>query len=131
MVLAGCSSSDDSSAGSGGASGSGGTTASGGTAGSGGGGADTWTSYAKGFFETYCWECHGPGDTKRDYSLYSVVVQEKDPIACGVATTKLASCGSFPPPKQFPIDNAGASNPKPSDAERERLIAWLEAGAPE
>ncbi|MBK7579396.1 MAG: hypothetical protein IPI67_04235 [Myxococcales bacterium] len=111
------------------AAGSGGSTGSGGSAGvAGAAGADTWDNFAKGFFEKYCWECHGAGDA-RDYSLLASVINDQDKIACGVATTKLSGCGSFPPPKQFPIDNASKSNPKPTDAERDRLIAWLQAGA--
>jgi len=53
------------------------------------------------------------------------VTRDKAEIRCGVGTTVYAGCASFPPPRQFPIGNGA----KPSDAERERLVAWIEAGA--
>src|SRR5438067_2400559 len=31
---------------------------------------DTWTSYARGFAASYCVECHGPGNARRDYSSF-------------------------------------------------------------
>jgi hypothetical protein len=98
--------------------------------GSGGASGDTWDNYAMGFFETYCWECHGAGDPLRDYTLLSAVMAESASIRCGVTPTALSDCTGFPPPSQFPIDNATASNPKPSDPERTRLVQWIEAGAP-
>jgi len=51
-------------------------------------------------------------------------------IRCGVASTVLSGCGSFPPPEQFPITDAKGTNPKPSTAERARIVAWIEAGTP-
>ncbi len=122
-----CSSSSEG-GGSGGAAGS----ASGGAAGEGGASGDTWSSYAQGFFQTYCVECHGAGNTQRDYTTIHDVLRDQLEIRCGVASTKLVDCvASFPPQKQFPIDNASKTNPKPTDAERDRLVQWLEAGAPE
>ena len=146
-LLSSCGSDDASSPGPGGTAGSGGTgaTGGGGTAGSGGTGgsagaagaagaagvADTWTNFAQGFFATYCIECHGAGDALRDYSTIGDVIRDKDSIRCGVASAAQTGCGSWPPPKQFPIDNATQSNPKPADAERDRIVAWIEAGLPE
>jgi hypothetical protein len=83
-----------------------------------------------GFFETYCWECHGAGDPLRDYTLLSAVMAESVSIRCGVTPNALSDCTGFPPPAQFPIDNATSSNPKPSDSERTRLVQWIEAGTP-
>jgi len=97
----------------------------------GGGSGDTWGNYAQGFFAMYCVECHGAGNTMRDYTTIADVQVDHAEIACGVATTKLSGCADFPPPAQFPIDNATKDNPKPSDAERARLVAWIEAGLPE
>jgi hypothetical protein len=126
------SSSASSTVGAGGATGSGGSTAaSGGAGGTGGAAGDTWTSFASDFFATYCQECHGPGDPLRDYSMLAAVEAEGAVIRCGVTAVALSDCSGFPPPKQFPIDNATASNPKPSDADRDRLVAWIEAGLPE
>lgn len=92
-----------------------------------GAGADTWLSFANGFFTTYCHACHGPGDQLRDYSLLTEVMGESAKIRCGTAVTRPADCNGAPGPKQFPIGNG----PKPSDAERDRLVAWIDAGLPE
>lgn len=145
LATSACSSSDDSEGGSGGTAsggtgggqsgGSGGATggASGATAVGGGAGAtvDTWGNFAEDFFATYCIECHGAGDPQRDYSTIDDVIRDQDGIACGVSPTKLEGCASFPPPNQFPIDNATNTNPKPDTATRERLVAWIQAGTPE
>ncbi len=95
-----------------------------------GAGADTWDNFAMGFMETYCWECHGAGDPLRDYTTLAGVQQESAEIRCGVTATSLADCSGFPPPNQFPIDNAAGDNPKPTVDERDRLVAWIEAGLP-
>jgi hypothetical protein len=92
-------------------------------------GPDTWTSYAAGFFKTYCTECHDAKDaTGRDYTLQAKVEADKLPARCGVAVTQDPSwgCATSPVAKQFPI-GTGA---KPSDAERTRIVAWITAGAP-
>jgi hypothetical protein len=91
---------------------------------------DTWESWAKGFFAKYCVECHGATSTTRKYTAIDDVKRDALKIKCGTASVALAGCGSFPPPKQFPISNASKTNPKPTDAERARLVAWIEAGTP-
>src|SRR5262245_64356438 len=107
--------------------GSGGSAGMPGTGGSGGSAMqDTWTNYAYGFFEMYCFECHGPGDQLRDYSMFSAVQAESATIRCGVAPTLLSGCSGSPAPNQFPISNATNSNPKPNAAERDRLVAWID-----
>ena len=91
------------------------------------GAADTWTSYAAGFFATYCNGCHNAQDaTSRDYSIQADVAKDKVAMRCGVATTQDASwnCASSPVARQFPI----GSGAKPSDAERARIVAWITAG---
>jgi hypothetical protein len=96
-------------------------------------GGDTWVSWAQGFFATYCVECHSASDSQgRDYTIQANVEREKAEIRCGVASAQdpAWACPAFPPPKQFPISNAAGTNPKPSDAERARLVAWITAGAP-
>ncbi len=119
-----------------GGSGAGGSGA-GGSAGSATGGSagtassDTWSNYAEGFFATYCVECHGAGSTKRDYTTIDDVIRDQQLISCGVSPTALAGCPSFPPPGQFPIDNATKTNPKPDTAERQRLVQWIQAGLPQ
>lgn len=75
----------------------------------------TWNSFAQGFFETYCWECHGPGDQLRDYSELSMVRAEAETIKSGVDS------------EQFPVGDG----PKPTREERDELILWIELGAPE
>jgi hypothetical protein len=109
----------------------GGTTATTAASGTGGSGStDTWTSYAQGFFAMYCVECHGASDPDgRDFTKLSVVQAQKAEIRCGVAPVVLSGCSGFPPPKQFPISNAAGTNPKPTDAERDRIILWIDAGA--
>jgi hypothetical protein len=101
------------------------------TADTGGASADTWNSFARGFFTTYCGSCHNDdmtGTASRDYHLLENVVREKARIACGVsksATYRTShSCGYAP--GQFPV----GGGPKPSDADRERLVNWIEAGTP-
>jgi hypothetical protein len=107
-------------------------------AGSGSGGqpavGDTWESYAKGFFESYCVSCHNDdnkGVATRDQHNLDAVIAEKDAIACGVAKSQAdwmaRGCTSgMPASKQFPA----GSGPKPTDEERDRLLAWIDAGTP-
>ena len=90
---------------------------------------DTWDSFAKGFFAKYCVECHAGGP--RDYRTPGDVARDMALIRCGVASTTQSGCtASDPRAKQFPINNSTGTNPKPTNAERDRLIAWLAAGAP-
>lgn len=86
---------------------------------------DTWASFAEAFFATYCTECHDA--TPRDYRTIDGVRTDAATIACGVTATARAGCGSFPPPRQFPI----GTGPRPTDDERARLVAWIDAGMPE
>ena len=90
---------------------------------------DSWSSFAQGFFATYCTSCHNSADTTgRDFSVQANVEKEKLVIRCGVAVAQDPSwsCAASPAPKQFPI----GTGPKPSDAERRRIVAWITAGAP-
>ncbi len=133
LVAAACSS-GSSSAGNGGASssssgGGGGSSGGGGEAGSG----DTWASWAQGFFTTYCVECHSASDpTGRDFTRQSIVVTNEDTIRCGVCVQQDPSwsCPAGLPAEQFPISDSAGTNPKPSDAERNRVVAWIDAGCP-
>ena len=95
---------------------------------------DTWTLYAQGFFAQYCVECHTAADPAGlDFTQYAVVFKNRSTIRCGVCVTQDPSwsCAAFPPAKQFPIDDQTKTNPKPTDAERERIVAWIGAGAPQ
>jgi hypothetical protein len=99
---------------------------------SGVGTADTWASWAQGFFAKYCIECHSARDPQgRNYTVQTNVVRDKLLIRCGVAAAQDPAwgCASFPPAKQFPINDAAGTNLKPSDAERARVVAWITAGA--
>lgn len=81
--------------------------------------------------QTYCVECHDQKDpTGRDFTQLAIVMANDGPMRCGVAATKLSGCGTSPAPKQFPISDAAGTNPKPTDAERARIVAWIEAGLP-
>jgi hypothetical protein len=93
----------------------------------GGDGGDTWASWAQGFFSTYCTSCHGASDPSRDFRTIADVVRDQAIIRCGVAATVQPGCGSSPAPKKFPI----GTGPKPTDAERERVVAWIAAGLPQ
>jgi len=90
--------------------------------------ATTWENFAEGFFETYCWECHGPGDALRDYSVLAEVMTEANSIRCGTAPvgSMLEGCAGEPPAGQFPIGTN-----LPADEERAMLVEWIEAGLPE
>jgi hypothetical protein len=92
---------------------------------------DTWTNYADAFFMTYCDSCHDgkmPG-IAQNFNEYSQVKPLVAEMRCGVAPTLQSGCSAtaFPPPTQFPIGDG----PKPTDAERLRFVAWVNAGAPE
>ena len=94
---------------------------------------DTWNSWAAGFFATYCIQCHSASDPKGlTFGVHSVVTANKDVIRCGVSVQQDPAwgCASFPPAKQFPISDSAGTNPKPSDADRDRAVAWIEAGCP-
>jgi len=86
---------------------------------------DTWSSFAMGFMATYCVECHD--GAPRDYRTIDEVRRDRSNIACGVSPTPRDGCGSFPAPGQFPV----GSGPFPSEEERIRLVAWIDAGLPE
>ena len=129
-----CSSGSSSGGGNGGSSSSssssGGSSSGGGADGSSG---DTWASWGQGFFATYCVECHAASDpTGRDFTQQSVVVANKDTIRCGVCVQQDPgwSCPANLPAEQFPILDAAKTNPKPTDAERNRAVAWIAAGCP-
>lgn len=95
---------------------------------------DTWALYAQGFFNHYCVECHTAADPAGlDFTQYSIVFKNRSTIRCGVCVTQDPSwsCAAFPPAKQFPIDDQTKTNPKPTDAERDRIVAWIGAGAPQ
>jgi hypothetical protein len=67
--------------------------------------------------------------TGRDCTKQARVAFDAPVIRCGVAVSWDPSwnCDTQgPQPKQFPIGNG----PKPSDADRARVVAWLSAGAP-
>jgi len=96
-------------------------------------GSDTWSSYAQGFFSSYCVSCHNDdnaGVAARDLHQRAVVDAEADEIACGLSKSSsdwnTRGCMGFPPARQFPAGNGA----KPSDSERDRLIAWIDAGRP-
>ena len=102
-------------------------------AGDGGPDLDTWDNWAQGFFTKYCVECHGVSNTAGlDFGVQATVVANKDTIRCGVCVQQDPSwgCPATPPAKQFPISDTAGTNPKPSDAERDRFVGWIDAGCP-
>jgi hypothetical protein len=89
---------------------------------------DTWTNYAEGFFKKYCVSCHNGTTEPQNFNDYTQVDALKATIRCGVAPVLQSGCSNSPyPPNQFPI----GMGPKPTAAERDRLVAWINAGAPE
>jgi hypothetical protein len=96
-------------------------------------GGDTWDGWVQGFFEKYCVHCHNSSDlTNRDFTGLAKVVQNAALIRCGITPSSGTwdpswMCGSFPPKQQFPLPG---STPQPTDAERYRIIAWINAGTP-
>ena len=90
--------------------------------------APTYANFAKNFFATYCVKCHpSPTESPRDFTLYAVIQSNSANIRCGVSPTALSGCSGNPAPGQFPI----GTGPFPSDAERNELVAWIEAGLPQ
>jgi hypothetical protein len=87
--------------------------------------ADTWTNFGEEFFATYCVECHDAAP--RDFRSIDDVIANGDTVRCGVSDVTLDDCDGWPPARQFPIGDG----PFPSDEERARAAAWIEAGAPE
>jgi hypothetical protein len=91
----------------------------------------TWTGFARDFFQTYCVSCHFPAGeaSLQDFNQYAVVQAYSATIRCGVAPDTgrlLPGCTGSPAPTQFPI----GTGPKPTDAERLQVVAWIDAGAP-
>jgi hypothetical protein len=86
------------------------------------------------FMATYCVSCHNAdnaGDATRDYTMLAAVQNEAEDIACGLAKSQedwtARGCGGGPNARQFPAGNGAM----PEDADRDRLIAWIDAGMPE
>jgi len=127
-LLIACSSSSDSG---GGSPATGGASAMSGTGGSPSeseAGGDTWSNFAQTFFAKYCVSCHdGQAGINGDFRNLSDVTAHEADIRCGIATSVLHGCDqSRYPPRQFPI----GTGPKPTDAERTRVVAWIDAGLP-
>jgi cytochrome c5 len=89
----------------------------------GGAGGDTWASFAQGFFASYCTRCHSSTLTGAarngapdgyDWDLESAVRSHLDVIRSAVGV------GNFMPP----------SAPTPTCTERQRIVRWIDAGAP-
>jgi|GEM_PF-2840120 len=82
------------------------------------------------FFPTYCMRCH-PSATSAtgidNWLIYEHVVAEYDHIYCGVGLEMVPECGDHHDPGHLPQ----AGGPMPTDEERLRLIAWMDAGMPE
>ena len=76
-----------------------------------------------------CVSCHNPGGSAslQDFNQLSVVQANAAVIRCGVAPVGMlpAGCSGNPSAGQFPIGNG----PKPTDAERAAIVAWIDSGA--
>ncbi|MCL4235999.1 MAG: hypothetical protein KJ042_15940 [Deltaproteobacteria bacterium] len=81
----------------------------------------TYENFAKDFFGDYCLHCHvAPLDEDVPFVLdtYDAVVEQLDEIRIQAVELKAM------PPEETPGDF-------PTDAEREKLGEWIDAGAPE
>ena len=87
--------------------------------------ADAWDGFPSQFMQDHCVRCHQGGHSGGDYTEYEDVVADADVMRCGLAATEVDGCDDpMPPPRTFP------TGPRPPEEEIERLIEWLEAGAP-
>jgi len=86
----------------------------------------TYANFAQGFFTTYCVSCHPSASSARDFTQYATIKANAHNMACGVSPTARAGCSGNPAPSQFPI----WSGPHPTDAERNELVQWIDAGLP-
>ncbi len=86
--------------------------------------ADTWDNFASEFMATYCVECHATAP--KDFADPDQVAAFAETIRCGTASATLPDCSGWPPATQFPV----GSGPVPTDEERDRLTAWIDAGMP-
>ena len=70
-----------------------------------------------------------PGGSGLDFTLYADVQPRTLTIMCGVCNAQSPSwtCAASPVAQQFPV----GTGPKPTSAERDRVVAWLDAGAPQ
>ncbi len=94
---------------------------------------DTWDNFAQDFFVSYCGPCHEEGGAGAGGGLYANledVMEDADPIACGTTLSEQyreeRGCNYGRSAGQFPAGNG----PQPTEEERERLIAWIDAGMP-
>lgn len=86
---------------------------------------ETWATFAQGFFATYCSECHSAAP--RNYTTITDIQRDAISIRCGVSDVRLDGCAPSPSPRLFPV-GPGA---RPSDEERQRLVAWIADGLQE
>ncbi len=94
--------------------------------------ADTWDSFASDFVQSYCISCHSPGGSaaSHDYGALAGVQPDAAAMACGLTKSTedwtARGCSGSPVARQFPAGNGD----EPSDEERDRMIAWIDAGMP-
>jgi hypothetical protein len=97
---------------------------------------DTWAGWVQGFFEKYCVVCHSSSDPAGiDFSFLATAKMYAPTIRCGITPSTgtwdpIWMCNAtFPPKGQFPLATSPVK-PPPTDAERYRVIAWINAGLP-
>lgn len=82
---------------------------------------DTWDNFAADFFAGSCVGCHTA--SPRDFRTLADVTAHADEIRCIVAPTEPTDCDPAVR-ANHPAWNA------PADAQRQRLVDWIEAGLP-
>jgi hypothetical protein len=92
-------------------------------------GGDTWTTFAKPFFATWCLRCHS--------STLTTAAQRNgapDGLNWDVESTVRANLARIRQQagvlNTMPLRDATINDPQPSCDERRRLIRWIDAGAP-
>jgi len=89
---------------------------------------DYWEDWPRStFFPTFCNECHPSMDTHdHDFTIYEDVVEEYNHIYCGVGLEMVPECEDHHEPGHLPQGDGAY----PTDDERLRLVAWMDAGMP-
>lgn len=87
-------------------------------------GGDTWQTYARGFFAAYCTRCHSVeniGREERNRAPEGMNWDDEASVREHLPLIRNAvGVGNFMPP----------SDPKPECDERQRLVRWIDSGAP-
>jgi hypothetical protein len=102
----------------------------------------TWDTWVSGLSNVYCVSCHNPSascggsgcHSPDDPALYDLLfdmrqqsswVELAPTIRCGIAVTQDPAWHCSVPPEKYPKGDL-----KPTDAAREIIVEWIDAGCP-